>query len=60
MNSRRREFAWQPKAEGWRLSKASTTFPNFDGLIADTKVSAKALSDSAASVALSIRDDLRR
>jgi hypothetical protein len=51
---------WEPKAEGWKHSPPTTTFGNFDALMADPRNTAKALAAAALAVSSSIADDLRR
>lgn len=51
---------WEPKAEGWKHSPATTTFGNFDALMANPSNTAKALVAAAAAVSTSIAEDLRR
>jgi hypothetical protein len=51
---------WQPASDAWRHTKAQKTFPNFDALMAQPKVSTAALELSAEAIAVSIAEDLRR
>jgi hypothetical protein len=51
---------WQLKAEGWQYTPPTTTFPNFDALYSNPKVSSISLMDAAAKIANSIAMDLKQ
>ena len=51
---------WQPRADGWRFSAASSSFSDFAALMARPAASASALARATDSVATSIARDLRR
>lgn len=51
---------WELKAEGWKYTPPSITFPNFDALYANPNNSSVSLTDAADKIANSIASDLRQ
>ena len=51
---------WKLGAEGWKYTPPTTTFPNFEALNSNPKVSANSLTDAAEKIANSIATDLKQ
>ncbi|MBS1190548.1 MAG: hypothetical protein H6R10_2340 [Rhodocyclaceae bacterium] len=51
---------WIPSGDGWRRSEPKITFPNFDSILADQQKAAASLRAGAASVAITVAEDLKR